>query len=285
MKTFLKKIVIITSLLLGIIFVVIGVRLLIFNTLKWELPKDKTVAFMGASHVYRGIDASLLNNAVNLSKPSERYLFTYLKLKKLIEYNPQIKTIILQCAPTDLWQHSDDKYFVDNEMSEFVPLFYPMFDGEILSEYSGHYKDFSLFIIQHIFDFGLYTGDSYFRKIGYGQQEDALIDGVINIEDVKPAMIEGSMGNTVNLKYLARIIDYCKRNNINLFLVYFPVYHPEYYYDQKYYYDRIEQLGKVNYLDYSHYPIPDSCRYDAHHLNRSGAELFTKVLNERLCVN
>lgn len=285
MRIYLRKLFLSIALLISIIIITFAIRLVLQNKLKWEFPKDKTIAFMGASHVYRGIDANQIPCAVNLSKPSERYLFTYIKLKELIKHNPQIKTIILQCGPTDMWQHSDDKYFVDNEMSEFIPLFYPMLDDEMFADYKGHYIDMISFIIQHMFDFRSYVGINYFNHIGYGQQDKALLAGVIDKNDVKPALEKGKFGNAVNRKYLHKIIDCCNEHQLRLILLYFPMYHPEYYYDLEYYYRCIKQLGDVNYLDYSRFPIPDSCRYDAHHLNKDGAFYFTKQLAKDLKFN
>ena len=138
-----------------------------------------------------------------------------------------------------------------------------------------------------MFDFRTYCSSSYLRKICYGQQNGALLTGVMDKESVKPDMIKGEYGNNINIKYLHKIIDYCNSYSLKLFLVYFPVYHPEYYYDQDYYY---EQIGKIKpsegikFLDYSNYPIPDSCRYDAHHLNKDGAEMFTKIIMNRIDV-
>ena len=233
---------------------------------------------MGASHVNRGIDVDFVPSGYNLSKPSERYLFTYLKLQKLIENNPQVKTIVLECAPTDLWQNSDDKYFVDNEMSEFVPLFYPLFNIDVIKDYRGHYFDMVKFIIQHLLDVNDYRVSKYLKRIGYGYQENNLLEEQMDISKVCSHIEQGVYGNQLNWKYLHKIIDYCNQNSLKLYLVYFPMFHPEFFYDQEYFYNKIKKLEQIDFLDYSHYSIPDSCRYDAHHLNKKGAELFTKQL-------
>lgn len=249
-----------------------------FQLKDWRIDSGKTIAFMGASHISRDLDLSSSLDAINLAKPSERYMFTFMKLKKLVENNPQIKQIVLQCAPTDLWQHTDDKYFVENEMSEFVPLFYPMFTKEDLSFFEGYYDDMAKFILQHCLDPRSYFQSTYFHRIGYGDQDGQMLDDVMDKSKVKPNMIQGTFSNKVNKYYLRKIIDYCKAHNVTLSLIYCPMYKPEYYYDQKYYYSQLKNFCDVPFYDYCNWEVPDSCRYDAHHLNRKGAQLFTKEL-------
>lgn len=233
---------------------------------------------MGASQMTRDIDVSHSKEAVNLGKPSERYMFTYMKIQKLVENNPQVKQVVLQCAPTDLWQHTDDKYFVDNEMSEFVPLFYPMYTNEDLEFYKGRYFDMIKFILQHSLDPRSYFEKLYFKRIGWGIQEGQMLHSKMDKSKVKPDLIQGAYGNNVNKHYLRKIIDYCKARDIELSLIYCPMYKPEYYYDQDYFFSQLKSFSDVKFYDYSHWNVPDSCRYDAHHLNEDGAKLFTKEL-------
>ena len=284
MKRFLIRLMAFSAILATVIAFLIVFRLYLTSKIDWHIPANKTVVFMGASQVSRDVDFSLMENAYNLSKPSERYIFTYAKLRKIIENNPQVKTVVLQCAPTDLWQNSDDKYFVENEMSEFVPLFYPLLDKEMLHDYSGHYVDMIKFIIQHSLDFQDFKGRRYLGRIGFGYQSETLLEGTFDRSSVTPKMIQGEYGNKVNIKYLHKIIDYCNQHELILYLIYFPMYHPEYFYDQDYYYERIKELGDVNYLDYSHFEMDDSLRFDAHHLNKNGAAVFTRQLCKDLNV-
>ena len=258
--------------------IIVGIRLFFFSTFDWRVSSDKKIAFAGASQITRDIDVSNSKEAINIGKPSERYMFTFMKIKKLVANNPQINQIVLQCAPTDLWQNSDDKYFVENEMSEFVPLYYPMLTNKDIYFWIGHYCDMAKFILQHLFDRDNYVQIAYFKRIGYGNQEGQMLDEVMDKSNVKPNLITGTYGNKVNVYYLRKIIDYCKKQNLKLALIYCPMYKPEYYYDQSYYYTQLESFSDVPFYDYSHWDVPDSCRYDAHHLNRKGAELFTQEL-------
>lgn len=278
MKKYITRLLCFISVFFTVLIFLLTTRIVSSTMLDWKLRKEKRIAFMGASHISRDIDVSKSKEAVNLGKPSERYMFTYMKLQKLVENNPQVKQIVLQCSPTDMWQHTDDKYFVDNEMSEFVPLFYPMYTSEDLEFYKGRYFDMAKFIIQHSLDPRSFSQDLYFKRIGWGNQEGQMLHSIMDKSKVKPDMIQGSYGNKVNLYYLRKIVDYCKKRKIQLSLIYCPMYKPEYYYDQNYFYSQLKKFGDVKFYDYSHWTVPDSCRYDAHHLNEDGAKLFTREL-------
>lgn len=278
MKKYITKLLCFISVFLTVLIFLLTMRIVSSTMLDWKLGKEKRIVFMGASHISRDIDVSQSKEAVNLGKPSERYMFTYMKLQKLVENNPQVKHIVLQCAPTDLWQHTDDKYFVDNEMSEFVPLFYPMFTNEDLEFYKGRYFDMAIFILQHSLDPRNYIQSLYFKRLGWGNQEGQMLHSRMDKSKVKPDMLQGSYGNQVNLYYLHKIVDYCKRKNIQLSLIYCPMYKPDYFYNQNYFYSQLKKFSDVKFYDYSHWAVPDSCRYDAHHLNADGAKLFTQEL-------
>lgn len=90
----------------------------------WSLPSGTRILLAGASHIQCDIDDSLIPGAVNIARSSERYLFTWLKLSRYFAANPELAAVVLQCAPTDLWEHSDDKYFSPNEMSTYIPNFF-----------------------------------------------------------------------------------------------------------------------------------------------------------------
>ena len=52
--------------------------------------------------------------------------------------------------------------------------------------------------------------------------------------------------------------------------------------DHDYYYDAYKKyFSDVELLDYSRLPMEDNERYDSHHLNKKGAEIFTDSLMRR----
>ena len=95
MKQYLKSFLFISFLFTVLIFSLFLVRYYVARHINWSLSKEKHILFMGASHVCRGVDDSLTKEAINLGSPSERYLYTYIKLLHYVGNNPQVDTVFL----------------------------------------------------------------------------------------------------------------------------------------------------------------------------------------------
>ena len=111
MKLFLKKI-----LYLTLIIIIIIVSLLYFsdNSINRIEPKllkiknDISVVFAGDSNVECAINDKIISNSINIAQSGEAYLFTFAKLRSLLEYNPQIKTIFLGFSYNNLLKTTED---------------------------------------------------------------------------------------------------------------------------------------------------------------------------------
>jgi hypothetical protein len=278
---------ILSCILLSAIGLIVAIGLLVPQYIMakkyvWEIPENKITLFMGASHIECCIDDSYLENAINLANASERYPFTYLKLQKILSDKTKIVHIVLQCAPTDLSQAADKKIFsVDNEMVSYIPLYYPYFQEEEWTEYGDYKSDIIQILLSKFYKNWALSAKKYFSQYG-GYHE---YGGVFDPYKTKYERLDSiNFGNEVNLSYLRKIVDVCKSNNIRLTLLYCPMYNPELYYDQDYYYNVLKtKFGDVEFLDYSHLELPNEFRRDAHHLgNKKGSTYFTKVMAERL---
>ena len=151
---------------------------------------------MGASHIQRAVNDSTMSSAINLARSSERYMFTYLKLQRILDYNQQVDTVFLMCAPTDLFENADDKYF-KNEMVSFFANFYPLF----------HLKQWEIYGKKPLTAFGLLfrpTVVQYIKGVDY----KFFIDGfnpttdVMNTDSVYYQPITGKYGNKINYESL-----------------------------------------------------------------------------------
>ena len=76
------------------------------------------------------IDDTMMESAINRTRDSERYMYTYIKLQHLLPVNPQVDTIFLELAPTDLWEDTDYKYHILNEQSGYVKTYWPFYKSE-----------------------------------------------------------------------------------------------------------------------------------------------------------
>lgn len=281
MRLFIRNITLFSLIILTFFCLVMGVKYYITKNISFKESSDVRYLFLGASHPWHAIDDRMMQTGVNRSATSERYLFTYLRLKKILSENPQIDTVFIQCSSTDIWQHPDDKYFRESEMSKFLPLYYPYFGKEEWQIYYPHLRDVIPILIQKsVSPNQVFSGKIKTQMGTQAKDQENLLTMDRNI--VLPDYLEGNEGNSINFKYLRKIIDLCKNKNVKLYGIYYPVYKPEYYYDQTYYYETIRnKFPDLEVLDYSHWEVPDSARYDAHHLNKFGAQLFTNEIKKR----
>lgn len=287
MKRYIKDLLLISGLLLAIISLLFGIRYYIANHLDWSLSKNEHILFMGASHVCRGFDDSLTKEAVNVGSPSERYLYTYIKLQHYVETNPQVDTVFLQCSSTDLWQDTDYKYHVHNEQSFFISSYWPLLNKEQWQIFNSEPKQIFSVIMASLANLKYFRPVSYIQSLGgylNKKDENSSFDAMKQTPQLEVDMIKnyGWYGYSVNYKYLRKIIDYCNEHHIKLYLMYFPVFKPEFYYDQTFCDSmRKKYFGDVEYLDFSHWAADDDERLDAHHLNYKGAMRLTEELKKR----
>ena len=279
MRKFLKNTISISFLFLSLLVCLIILRATIVRSHSWELPAQKHIMFMGASHLNHAIDDSMTKSAVNWTKGSERYMFTYIKLERLLKQNPQLDTVFLELAPTDLWAETDYKYFDEKEQAGFVPYYWPLFDFDNLSIYKSQPIQVLSSICSHLLDFKGLTRESYWELLGgYNNVSD-----VMDITKVKPKIDSNKgFGQKINYLYLNKIIDLCKDKGVKLIFLETPTYHPEYYYDVDYFYKAYrENFSDIEFADYSKWSIPLDEMYDAHHLNHKGAVRFTNEIKRR----
>lgn len=275
MKKYIIKIAAFISVLLFIIFITFAYRYISTRSISWELPKEKHVLFAGASHIQRGINDTVYSGAFNIASGSERYMFTYLKIKEILKTNKQIDTIFLEFSPTDIHENTDSKYYSANEMSYFLPTYAPYFTLDEWEVYSkmdiGQVGTLLLQkslknIPESINSFGGYLpSNSVFNpsKDEYNNREWL------------------PKGHEINYTYLNKIIETCNNYEVKLYFLYMPMYDAEKFYDQQYFYNSYaKNFSEIPLIDLSKISIPDNYRADEHHLNKIGATYITKKLPE-----
>ena len=261
------------------IVIAFSAKYAIANSHEWKVPSKVHVLFMGASHITRGIDDSLMETALNWSSPSERYMFTYIKLERLLDNNPQIDTVFLQCSATDLWKDTDYKYHDANEQSKYVKCYLPFMTKEQLMVYKDEALQAFHLALNGLFATDDITQSRWWETLGgYAPLSSTFNRKDMHLDREKPR----GYGHDVNYTYLRKISTLCKEKNVKLILLQCPVLHLDYYYDMDYFYHALqENYSDIEFADFSDLEIPDEYRYDPHHLNKDGADYFTKVLMER----
>jgi hypothetical protein len=263
-----------------------------------KIRNDINMVFAGNSHVECAINDSLIANSINIAQSGEPYMYSYVKIKSLLEYNNQISTIFIGFAFGDLLKETEEGWlFKDESVIEKTKSY----------NYLLNYSDKSLLIknnpkayveglMKSIFSNFLVFIKSYSpedfngRIINFGGywylvrdklQKDIKKMNLYNEHPFEKGLIQE--------KYLKMISLLCQQKSIKLILLNTPKY--------KYYNTNINgeikqnwlsvrnSLSKDSLLDLSTLNLPDSCYGDMMHLNYKGAKLFSNYLNAKLHSN
>lgn len=241
--------------------------------------------FLGTSRIQYSVDDRMISGALNAGLNADNYIFSYLKLKLLKKYNPQIDSVYLICDEGTVFSSfhtSEDK---------FHPFYWDLLDYEDLKNILLYDKDcFSmplhwLKILPLIKSF---YAPVKFQELGIGQFSELYRDKLQ--EDISRHKKKNHVKLTVDKMqkiYLDRIVAFCKQNRIHLFLINTPSHKISY---EKESVDLLHSFINKNYSEIPYYnfqyiDVPDSCFGDIGHLNYRGAKYFTSFLIDTLHLN
>lgn len=256
---------------------------------------NSEIVIYGSSRAWRHIDPNLLKNKLGLSTynlgiDGHNFWLQHLRHKTLLKYNKKPKYIIMAI---DIWSFQKSTELYNAE--QFLP--YMLLNKDIIN-YTSSNKGFTSF-------------DYYLPLVRYVGNKKAVVQSIENsifFPKTLPKRKKGYAGNEQNwnkdfINAKKRMIYYeakadpelialfdnflfeCKEKDIEVILV----YTPEYFEGQKFVKNRKEIITlfenfsekyKIPFLDYSNDEICTKKEYfyNASHLNKGGATLFTNML-------
>lgn len=184
-------------------------------------------------------------------------------------------TVILGISPNHIYTNSDNRFIYQNNFASNCI-------------YLWNFQDFSnvgirsdiLKWINIINWTSIYTDKQITNSLGkhLPLEEKALQKSIVQFEKLR-GTDSVFYGNKVELMYLDKIINLCAANDVKLILISTPIYHTDRFFDTGYFYRTLkEKYGEIEFWDYTDFELPDSYFADVHHLNKWGAEQFTRHL-------
>ncbi len=266
--------------------------------LNWE---DCKILATGDSHLQLAINPQFLEFSKNISQPAEPYYISYWKVKKLLGINKNIDTVLLGFSYHNISACTDKFLINPNHAGEMFERIYPIQELDRLKSVEIDKATYYKILVRKmcVYPHKSHTGylGAYLRK----SKSDVSNYEVriksqffINMNSGENSSSKENSGekniglSSVYLKYLNRIKDLCKEKQVKLILVTTPLYKeylsrvPKNIKDE---YDRLRtKFTKegVLILDYSNAFSEDSDFFDCNHLNKNGAEKFTKLIAEKL---
>jgi hypothetical protein len=280
------------SIVIILLFISVGGTIFIKSKASFKLPQDKNILILGDSHTEFAIDDNILPRSINVSQGATAYLYTYCELKKFLDENSHIDTLLLSFhyniltkGAEDLWLFKDE--FITNKIPKYFTLmgkdeFLIYLNNEAFIKSTLQIPIINVRAILRFFRVGsisytdLYIGEK-------GRLDRNKLQEDINRRNKVSKSQQSEILSEHQRNYLLKIVELCKTKQVELILINTPIYDA-----QKYgstdklnnFYDTY--LKGTKYWDYSGYPLPDSYYGDIEHLNYKGAEIFSSYLRDSL---
>jgi hypothetical protein len=281
--------------------ITVAIILFLYFSLTWlmlkrahqflKLPPETTTLFSGDSQVEVAIDDKLIPNSLNIAGSGEGYMYSYMKLKFLLEYNSQIRTIYLGYSQLDLTKSiEDERYYSDFYVVGWSHLNYQMtgkekafiFKHNPVAYAKGGFRSIKYYFITVIKSYLIKGFDISVSKYGgfYVRSGNKLK------EERKRYSVKGKSNTFTRpeyeVGYLQMISRLCREKSVRLILLNTPKHKfNSIYYNKEsrnFYFFVQRTVLNDSLLDLSHYPLPDEAFYDSHHLNYHGAVIFSKYI-------
>ena len=288
MKIFVRKLFYFLSLSAMITLIVVFIMYKSFNHREaFKLDKRITNVIMGHSHSQCALDDSLITNFKNFSESGESYFYTYIKLKKVLQYNPQIKNVFIEYSNNQIDKIMDEWTWGDNyllskfpEYSTFMNL--PDLSILFLHNPRSFSEALSISFKQDVFNFikprkerePNLGGYLYLKRF----KTDSLINALKNGKSITPTFAI----SRVNIRYLKKIVSVCSLARVHIYFIRSPLnsFYPELRNEVAYKEILKNQFSNIDYLDFKDFPLSNDEFGDLEHLNYKGARVFSRYFNQ-----
>lgn len=285
MEKYIRKSIVFFSIGLAYFIMVGGLNYMIYSHRSVDLGKcSKLIA--GDSHPQKSLNPEFLDGAVNIAQLAEPYVMTYWKLKKIL-VNNHPDTVLIGFAPHNISVFNDQKFFHQHWSHEMFKRIYPIAQFDDLSGIEVDYKTYYKVFLKQICIFPkLKHGDYIGSHLSLSGNN--LKHGKSRVAAHFPNEKEEEMISKTAVAYLDSIVSRCKRANAVPVLVSHPVHHSYYKHIPEPYinaYHRIEDDMKqkgVYVINKTTVEYADSLFLNVDHLNKHGAEKFTKEVSKEL---
>jgi hypothetical protein len=299
MKKFLLKLVwYFTPIFLLIIIFSFVINFMIGKKIQaFKLEKQKKVLIAGDSHTAFSLNPELINNSINLAQSGECYFYTFYKIKYLLNQPNYFKFIIIGCSYSNFNSFWDEYLYKEDKIIPMLERYYLTIDLNGYYLISGQRCSYKYllgnlgFPIKNNVDFIKSENPIFFNQFEELTGNN-LSDTIINASINNTFYLNGKLRemSSIQLEYLEKIINLCQAKKKTLILLNTPTYLPYHQFVPEKI--KLEFENSIKYLikkhniqfwDYSYTKIiPRSGYFDPTHLNKYGANTFSKRIDKEL---
>lgn len=240
-----------------------------------KINQDKHILLVGNSQPECAVNDSICTTIFNLSASSETSPISFVKIRQILQDNPNIDTIMVGFNPLYVNNNADYWFYSRQHYAEIAPFW--------------SYDDFKCFPF-NLQNFGLRSFRALLLNLnglkslgGYNYLVRDKLQADIQRRESQSVSEEQPQGNKMSLLYINKIIALCKKNDIKLIFINTPTYQASKYFDtQDFYRLYNDNFATIEFWDYIDMQLPDSCFGDINHLNHRGAKIFSETLKLRI---
>lgn len=255
---------------------------------KIELDKSKSMLVIGHSHSECAFNDSLIVNSSNISSSAESYFYNYYKILAILKQNKQLKTVFIGFSNNQVDEVMDDWTWDDRHLQNKYKTYAPFIDLEgtkllYTKNPNGLIGNFGASVFHNLYVIA--SGSNLTKKIGGYLSLVMTRPDTIPVKEQKgKEQYSFKKTSAVNLHYLKAIINKCKAENINVYLVRSPLHKEWKYLRNEQVFQRVlrKEFSATEFLDFKDFPLADSDFADSEHLNFRGARKFSLFFNRLL---
>lgn len=302
MKQFFLKILSISLLVIVFFAVNYGINSYLIQHDHFKTKKNTKTLILGDSHLQTALNSKIITNSENLCKGAENYYITYHKLTYLLNHNKNIDQVILGFSHHNFTVYNDyrfkNKPWNLSVLASYIPLLnlkttkneFPVNNKIYAQAFYRNYLIPNYSYYRNLISNNKrypYIGSAHITKNSKVGDEKLLLRQYKLLFNYKEDSLSIISHNST--KYFREIIDLLTTKNIQVVLISAPLHRdmvemlPEevilFFNDLK-----IEYQNKTNIivLDYTDLDMEDNSFGDYHHLNKSGADKFSKLIKNRI---
>lgn len=256
-----------------------------------NFSSKKNILVLGDSAPECAINDKIFKRSINFSAPAESYYYSYLKLKKILEVNQAIDTILLSFSPHNIF---DNTWFASQgNIKHNFCRYYPFMsrnDFRFLLESHPKSVIYSLRPIFLQFLKNIFRRVSRenvlqlggFTSLDLDRLEDALQSLKEGVEIKNYRLPNDLLPTNVEVIYLNKIAQLCGKRNVKLILINLPK-RVELLNNKRYgmvEFDKVYNTDfiQLEYFDFSNFSMQDEMYSDLLHLNKKGSSYFSNFL-------
>ena len=258
------------------------------NANGFELPPEKTVLVVGDSYTAYAVNDKVLTNVFNFSQGASAYFYSYLKIKEILDSNPQIKTVVVGYSYENISKSRDEWFYGSRRIQRRMPQFFHLFSvDDFCSLFASNpievlRNSSSLVNISKTIEF--FSSDNNMKSMGEYRDldRDKLPEAIKHYDPSKET--EKAEYSKYEKKYLLKIYELVMSKNVNLILLNTPTHSlirkRQDKYKTHYFSFAKQNMPEAVILNHSDIFIPEEGFGDPEHLNRKGAKFYSEYLKK-----